>query len=73
VELVCIDPARVGWPQVSPLLKAACHRNKLSAFADIEADLLQPAVDHNGRSAESAAGTILINSEVGKVFAAVAT
>ena len=73
VELVCVDPTRVAevWPLASPLLKAACYRTKLNAFADIEADILGGRsllwVAWNGRAVESAAATILINSEIGKV------
>jgi hypothetical protein len=73
VELVCVDPARVHeiWPHVSPLLKAACYRTRLNAFADIEADILSGRsllwMAWNGRSVESAAATILINSEIGRV------
>ena len=73
VELICVDPMRVGevWPHVSPLLKAACYRTKLNAFADIEADILAGRsllwMAWNGRTVESAAATILINSEIGKV------
>ena len=73
VELVCVDPNRVDevWPHVSPLLKAACYRTKLNAFADIEADILSGRsllwMAWNGRTVESAAATILINSEIGKV------
>ena len=73
VELVCVDPKRVDefWPHVSPLLKAACQRTKLNAFADIEADILSGRsllwMAWNGRAVESAAATILINSEIGKV------
>ena len=72
-ELVCVDPARVAefWPHVSPLLKAACHRTKLNAFEDIEADILCGRsllwMAWNGRTVESAAATILINSDLGKV------
>lgn len=72
-ELVCVDPARVGeiWSHVGPLLKAACYRTKLNAFADIEADILAGRslvwVAWNGCTVESAAATILINSEIGKV------
>ena len=41
-ELVCVDPERVHeiWPHVRHLLKAACRRTELNAFADIEADIL---------------------------------
>ena len=73
VELVCIDPKRVGeiWLHVCPLLKAACRRTRLNAFEDIEADILAGRsllwMAWNGRAAESAAATILINSEAGKV------
>jgi hypothetical protein len=72
-ELVCVDPARVHeiWPHVSPLLKAACYRTKLNAFADIEADILAGRslawIAWDGRTVESAAATVLINSEIGKV------
>lgn len=72
-ELVCVDPARVAevWPYVSPLLKAACHRTKLNAFEDIEADILAGRsllwMAWNGRTVEAAAATILINSEAGRV------
>jgi hypothetical protein len=71
-ELVCVDPARVAefWPHVNPLLKAACRRTKLNAFADIEADILAGRsllwMAWNGRSVEAAAATILINSEIGR-------
>ncbi len=73
VELICVDPKRVRevWPHVSPLLKAACYRTKLNAFEDIESDILAGRsllwMAWNGRTVESAAATILINSEVGKV------
>jgi len=73
VDLVCVDPQRVHeiWPYVSPLLKAACCRTKLNAFADIEADILAGRsllwITWNGRTVEAAAATILINSEIGKV------
>jgi hypothetical protein len=72
-ELLCVDPKRVieVWPHVSSLLKSACRRTKLNAFEDIEADILAGRsllwVAWNGRAIESAAATILINSESGKV------
>jgi hypothetical protein len=72
-ELVCIDPGRVReiWPLVQPLLKAACYRTKLNAFEDIEADILSGRsllwLAWNGLTVESAAATVLINSEIGKV------
>jgi hypothetical protein len=72
-ELVCVDPQRVHeiWPHVSRLLKMACRRTELSAFADIEADILAGRsllwIAWNGRTVEAAAATILINSGIGKV------
>ena len=69
-ELVCVDPKRVHefWPHVSALLKAACCRTKLNAFADIEADILSGrSLLWMGRTVESSVATILINSEIGKV------
>jgi hypothetical protein len=72
-ELVCVDPQRVDefWPHVRPLLKAACYRTKLNAFADIESDILSGRsllwMAWNGLTVESAAATVLINSESGRV------
>jgi hypothetical protein len=72
-ELICVDPARVLeiWPHVAPLLKAACVRTGLSAFADIETDILSGLsllwIAWNGQGIDAAAATILINSEIGKV------
>jgi hypothetical protein len=72
-ELVCVDPERVHeiWPHVASLLKAACIRTGLNAFADIESDILSGRsllwIAWNGRAIEAAAATVLINSEIGKV------
>jgi hypothetical protein len=72
-ELVCVDPKRVSevWPHVSSLLKGACRRTRLNAFEDIEADILAGRsllwMAWSGGAIESAAATILINSELGKV------
>jgi hypothetical protein len=72
-ELVCVDPKRVHeiWPHVAPLLKAACIRTGLNAFADIEADILSGRgllwIAWNKQAIEAAAATVLINSEIGKV------
>src|SRR3954471_10180019 len=72
-ELLCVDPRRVHeiWPYANSLLKAACYRTKLNAFADIEADVLAGRsllwVAWNGSAINAAAATILINSEIGKV------
>src|SRR5438045_2890293 len=72
-ELVCVDPKQVSevWPHVSSFLRGACCRTGLNVFSDIEADILAGRsllwVAWNGRAIESAAATILINSESGKV------
>lgn len=72
-ELLCVDPRRVGevWPHVAHLLKAACMRTELNAFADIESDILAGRsllwLAWSGRGIEAAAATVLINSEIGKV------
>jgi hypothetical protein len=68
-ELVCVDPVRVRevWRHVSPLLKAACYRTKLNVEADILAGRSLLWMAWNGRTVESAAATILINSEIGRV------
>jgi hypothetical protein len=72
-ELVCIDPKQTGeiWPHVRSLLQEACRRTELNSFADIESDILAGRsllwVAWNGSVIESAAATVLINSESGKV------
>jgi hypothetical protein len=72
-ELVCVDPQRVEeiWPHVAPLLRAACLRTGLCAFADIEADILCGRslvwIAWDGQAIEAAAATVLIHSEIGKV------
>ena len=42
VDLACVDPGQVGmiWPRVAPRLRRAIRRTGLSAFADIERDVL---------------------------------
>jgi hypothetical protein len=73
VELVCVDPKHIDaiWPHAEPLLRSACRRTGLNAFADIEADMLSGRsllwIAWNGEAIEAAAATVLINSEVGKV------
>ena len=73
IELVCVDPKQVSeiWRYAGPLLKAACQRTELNAFADIEADVLAGRsllwIAWNGSVINAAAATILINSEIGKV------
>lgn len=53
------------------LLKEACLRTALSAFEDIEADILSGRsllwLAWNGQAIEAAASTVLINSDIGKV------
>ncbi|WP_050383962.1 hypothetical protein [Bradyrhizobium pachyrhizi] len=72
-SLVCVDPVQVHeiWPHASLLLREACIRTALSAFEDIEADILSGLsllwLAWNGRSIQAAATTVLINSEIGKV------
>ncbi|MGJ4884727.1 MULTISPECIES: hypothetical protein [unclassified Bradyrhizobium] len=41
-ELACVDPGQVGliWPKVAPRLRRAILRTGLSAFADVERDVL---------------------------------
>jgi len=73
VELVCVDPARIQqiWPHLKELLREACQRTGLSAFADLEADILSGCslvwIAWNGQAIEAAASTILTNSDLGKV------
>jgi hypothetical protein len=72
-ELVCVDPERVHqiWPHVRDLLRAACRRTELSAFADIETDILSGRsllwLAWSGRAIEAAAATILINCDTARV------
>ena len=42
VELICVDPARVHeiWPLAEPLLRGAIARTGLSAFCEIEREIL---------------------------------
>lgn len=42
-ELVCVDPSRVYelWPTIAPLVRKAIAKANISAFADIESDILQ--------------------------------
>jgi hypothetical protein len=77
VELVCADPKRVHeiWPIVAPLLRQATARTGLSAFADIERDvlagdaLLWIAVSGEGSrlAIDAAASTRLQQTDAGKV------
>jgi hypothetical protein len=76
-ELVCVDPKRVHeiWPHVAPLLRKAIARTGLSAFADIELEvlcgraLLWLAVSGEGGCAaiDAVASTSLQQTDAGKV------
>jgi hypothetical protein len=76
-ELVCVDPKRVHeiWPAIAPLLRRATARTGLSAFADIERDvlaghaLLWLAVSGEGSALaiDAAASTCLQHTDTGKV------
>jgi hypothetical protein len=76
-ELVCVDPTRVHeiWPHVAPLLRQAILRTGLSAFADIERDILAGRAllwlavgGEVGRLAiEAVASTSLQQTDAGKV------
>ena len=76
-ELVCVDPKQVHeiWPHVAPLLRRAIAGTGLSAFADIERDILRGNAlpwlalsDERGAAAiEAAASTTLQQTDNGKV------
>lgn len=76
-ELVCVDPARVHeiWPLAAPLLRRAIARTGLSAFCDIEREvlcgnaLLWLAVEGEGSTVAilAAASTRLQRTHAGKV------
>jgi hypothetical protein len=76
-ELVCVDPKRVHdiWPHIAPLVRSAIARTGLSAFADIEQDILRGnallwlAVGGEGGVAaiEAVASTSLQQTDSGKV------
>lgn len=76
-ELVCVDPKRVHeiWPNVAPLLRRAIARTGLSAFADIERDILRGhallwlAISGEGGAAaiDAVASTSLEQADAGKV------
>jgi hypothetical protein len=75
-ELVCVDPARVReiWPHVAPLLRRAILRTGLSAFADIERDVLAgdallwiaTSCEESRLVIDAVASTSLQQSEAGK-------
>lgn len=72
-ELICVDPNRVReiWPCVAPLLREATARTGLSAFSEIERDILSGAalvwIAWDGSAIAAAASTSLQRTDVGKV------
>ena len=76
-ELVCVDPGRVRevWSVVAPLLRRATARTGLSAFVDIERDILSGnallwiAVSGDGSALaiDAVASTCLQPTDAGKV------
>lgn len=76
-ELICVDPKRVHevWPLAEPLLRRAIARTGLSAFRDIEREvlcgnsLLWLAVERKRRkfTVIAAASTRLQRTDAGKV------
>ncbi len=76
-ELVCIDPKRVHeiWPTVAPLLRQATARTGLSAFADVERDILDGcgllwiavSGEENALAIDAVASTSLQHTDAGKV------
>jgi hypothetical protein len=76
-ELICVDPARVHeiWPAVAPLLRKAILKTGLSAFVDVEHDILSGdallwlAVDGKASrlAIDAAASTRLQHTDAGKV------
>ena len=76
-ELVCVDPKRVHeiWLHVAPLLRRAIARTGLSAFADIERDVLRgnallwlaASGEAGTATIEAVASTALQQTDSGKV------
>jgi hypothetical protein len=77
VELACVSPADVYrvWPQVAPRFRSATRRTGISAFEDIEREILKGdallwlALSGDGRVShiDAAAATRLELTEAGKV------
>lgn len=72
-ELTCVAPSAIAaiWPTVKPLLKAATDRTGLSAFRDIEYDVLYGdalvwIASSNG-AVEAAASTSLQETDEGLI------
>ncbi len=77
VELICVDPKRVHeiWPLAEPLLRRATARTGLTAFCEIEREVLAGnellwfAVESTGNRVEvlATASTRLQQTDIGKV------
>src|SRR5215468_11252750 len=76
-ELICVDPAWVHeiWPLAEPLLRRAIARTGLSAFCDVEREILcgnallwlAAAGEGNSVAVLAAASTRLQRTDAGKV------
>jgi hypothetical protein len=81
-ELACVDPGQVGliWPEVAPRLRRAILRTGLSAFADVERDVLDGRAllwlalsgDREEVAIDAVATTRLEQTDAGKVCVIVA-
>jgi hypothetical protein len=76
-ELVCVDPTRVReiWPAAAPLLRQATARTGLSAFTEIEREVLAGSAllwiavsgEGSGLTIDAAASTSLQQTDTGRV------
>jgi hypothetical protein len=76
-ELVCVDPKRVHeiWPHVASPLRRAIAKTGLSAFADVERDVLSGRAllwlavsgEGGGFTVEAVASTSLQQTDAGRV------
>lgn len=72
-ELICIDPKQVReiWPCAAPLLRKATARTGLSAFSEIERNILDGDallwIAWDGSAIGAAASTSLQQTDAGKV------
>jgi hypothetical protein len=76
-KLMCVDPRLVHriWPHVAPLLRRAIAKTGLSAFADIEREMLDGKAllwiatsgESGHLSIDAVASTILQQTDAGKV------
>ena len=64
-SLICIDPAQVHpfWPYVSPLIRAAMHKGRLTDYAEVERGVFDGSalvwIVWNGEKIKAAAVTEL--------------